>query len=214
MSRCPSPPCSPPIHARRSADFDVLGGLESLATTGLKTAFLCPPNMRVSRRAWRPLHTRVLARRRITTSSDVMPVWRATRLTALCTQEKTSFCVQPPRQEATMPTLLDHLRQLKAQAEEPPTQEPSAQSHTHATPLGHLIQPIQAWLDAMTPQQRQRRFTIHEVVSLAHLRGITRPRPPDRDVAKALRAIGFHPCRDWTRAGRNTRHWTLTGETT
>ena len=64
----------------------------------------------------------------------------------------------------------------------------------------------------MTPRQRERRFTIQEVVSLAQLRGITLPNPPDRHVAQALGVAGFKPCRDWTRAGRNKRYWTLTGD--
>ena len=68
---------------------------------------------------------------------------------------------------------------------------------------------VQAWVDAMTPTQRSRRFTTSEVEQLAGLTGKHGGSAAHHRIAQALRACGFQPRRDWTRAGRNTRHWTF-----
>ena len=68
---------------------------------------------------------------------------------------------------------------------------------------------VQAWVDTMTPTQRGRRFTTSEVEQLACLTGKHGGAAAHHRIAQALRACGFQPRRDWTRAGRNTRHWTF-----
>jgi hypothetical protein len=68
---------------------------------------------------------------------------------------------------------------------------------------------VQAWVDTMTPTQRGRRFTTSEVEQLAGLTGKHGGAAAHHRIAQALRACGFQPRRDWTRAGRNTRFWKL-----
>lgn len=66
---------------------------------------------------------------------------------------------------------------------------------------------IRAWTETMTPQQRQRRFTLREVMTLAELHGRFRPAPSGHCTGTALRRCGFKCRRDWTAAGRNRRYW-------
>jgi hypothetical protein len=76
----------------------------------------------------------------------------------------------------------------------------------------HVIEnQLKAWLLAMSPQERSRRFMTAEIIALAQLHGKRGPTPGDRMVAQALRNVGFTPHRDWTVAGRNKRYWTLIG---
>ena len=82
----------------------------------------------------------------------------------------------------------------------------SQQSSTHGS-VNDLKAKVQVWLDAMTPTQRCRRFTTTEVEQLAGLAGKQGGPAAHHRIAQALRACGFQPRRDWTRAGRNTRHW-------
>ena len=59
----------------------------------------------------------------------------------------------------------------------------------------------------MTPEQRNRRFTLEEIERLAGLVGKFGGRAAHHHIALSLWAIGFSPCRDWTSAGRNKRYW-------
>ena len=53
---------------------------------------------------------------------------------------------------------------------------------------------------------QQRKFQIFEVA--AQCKGIYRDRPALREIAIALRALGWVETRDWTTKGRNRRLWT------
>jgi hypothetical protein len=79
---------------------------------------------------------------------------------------------------------------------------------THGS-VNDLRAKVQAWVDTMTPTQRSRRFTTNEVEQLAGLSGKQGGPAAHHRIAQALRACGFQPRRDWTRAGRNTRFWKL-----
>ena len=112
--------------------------------------------------------------------------------------------MQPPQPGAntlTYTPLRDQLAQLKVFAES----EPKSTSTRYGP--DRLVSEIRAWLKTMSLQQRSRKFTIDEVVVLAQLTGTYQPLPARRDVAYALRTLGFQPCRDWTKAGRNRRYW-------
>ena len=64
---------------------------------------------------------------------------------------------------------------------------------------------IRVWYQSIPPAARQRRYTTDEL--LTRFAGRYRDRPAVRMIGAALRANGFTPRRDWTVAGRNTRHW-------
>ncbi len=103
-----------------------------------------------------------------------------------------------------MPTytpIRDQLAQLKADA------EACRENVLFTSGADRLIHEINVWLKTMSLQQQYRKFTIDEVVTLAQLTGTCQAYPAKREVAQALRALGFRPCRDWTKAGRNRRYW-------
>lgn len=64
---------------------------------------------------------------------------------------------------------------------------------------------IQRWWVNLPPVMRQRRFQILEVA--AQCKGLYRDRPALREIANALRALGWVETRDWTTLGRNRRLW-------
>jgi primosomal protein N'' len=101
---------------------------------------------------------------------------------------------------STYTPIRDQLAQLKTFAE---SQSKEAGSRFGAD---RLVNEINAWLDTMS-QQQSRKFTIDEVVTLAKLTGKYHSDPAKRDVAQALRVLGFRPCRDWSVTGRNRRYW-------
>ncbi len=116
--------------------------------------------------------------------------------------------MQPPQSEATMSTytpIRDQLAQLKAFAESQPK---GAEPRFGAD---RLVHEINAWLKTMSQHQQSRKFTIDEVVTLAQLTGTYQASPAKREVAQALRALGFQSCRDWSVTGRNRRYWMKCG---
>ena len=64
---------------------------------------------------------------------------------------------------------------------------------------------IQRWWVNLPPVMQQRRFQILEVA--AQCKGLYRDRPALREIANALRALGWVETRDWTTLGRNRRLW-------
>ncbi len=105
----------------------------------------------------------------------------------------------PPPTFNSVP-LRTQLAQLKQAASE--TSRVEHQSHP-----AKLRDQIKAWSESMTPEQRNRRFTIEEVERLAGLVGKFGGRAAHHHIAQSLRNIGFSPCRDWTVSGRNKRYW-------
>ena len=103
-----------------------------------------------------------------------------------------------------MPTytpIRDQLAQLKADA------EACRENVLLKSGADRSVHKINVWLKTMSLQQQYRKFTIDEVVTLAQLTGTYQASPAKREVAQALRALGFRPCRDWSTAGRNRRYW-------
>lgn len=96
--------------------------------------------------------------------------------------------------------LRTQLAQLKQAASE--TSRVEHQSH-----VAKLRDQITTWSESMTPDQRNRRFTIDEIERLAGLVGKFGGRAAHHHIAQTLRHIGFAPCRDWTKSGRNKRYW-------
>jgi len=64
---------------------------------------------------------------------------------------------------------------------------------------------IQNWWEGLPPAMQSRRFHVSEIAQ--QCRGRYRPAPALREVALALRLLGWQQRRDWTKAGRNTRFW-------
>ena len=102
-------------------------------------------------------------------------------------------------------SLRESVNRLAAEAEEA--------SRARITPCGNTSivadyeQRIQRWVSDMSPMQLTRRFTIKEVMELAHLPGRYRAHGSQRYAGEALRRCGFVTKRDWTTAGRNKRFW-------
>ncbi len=89
-----------------------------------------------------------------------------------------------------------------------------AQNGLSTKPLQHseiLREQIKMWCESMTPDQLARRFTTEEIERLAGLGGKHCGRAAHHQIAQALRALEFKPCRDWTVAGRNRRFWKYAG---
>jgi len=127
-----------------------------------------------------------------------VPQDRGTTITA-----KSKTCVQPPT--STRSPLRAHLEQLRA----------AAQKNMHTLPPNQaslMVDRIWSWVNSMSPEQRTRRFSVDEVERLAGLVGKHGGRAAHHHIARALRAGGFQPCRDWTIAGRNKRFWKYSGE--
>jgi hypothetical protein len=64
---------------------------------------------------------------------------------------------------------------------------------------------IERWWTNLPPALRDRRFQITEIARVC--KGRYRDRPALREVAAALRILGWREIRDWTLAGRNQRFW-------
>jgi hypothetical protein len=110
--------------------------------------------------------------------------------------------LQPPTQIAVRAPLREHLERLRAEADDA----------LRSRPLNHdqvIHTRIMAWVGCMSPEQRNRRFTLIEVERLAGLVGKRGGNAAHHEVARALRSIGFVTGRDWSSAGRNRRFWKL-----
>lgn len=66
---------------------------------------------------------------------------------------------------------------------------------------------IRNWQEHSAPIQRQRVFTIDELIRLTNLNGRFRIHASHRYTGEALRRCGFKQKRDWSKAGRNKRYW-------
>lgn len=113
----------------------------------------------------------------------------------------------PPTSNAKLP-LRQYLASLAVRAHAD-SKHPCRPSQSSGS-VQELKAKVQAWVESMTPVQKARRFTTSEVEHLAQLRGKLGGPAAHHRIAQALRACGFTPRRDWTRAGRNTRFWSLT----
>ncbi len=69
-------------------------------------------------------------------------------------------------------------------------------------PLEHQIH---RWWINLPKSVQARKFQIADIA--AHCHGRYRAKPALRQVAAALRVLGWTECRDWTSQGRNRRYW-------
>ena len=70
-----------------------------------------------------------------------------------------------------------------------------------------LTQQIEELMRTLSPAQRDRPWTMDELV--ARLRGRYRVKPHPMRIGEALRALGFISRRDWSRDGAGRRNWLL-----
>ena len=112
------------------------------------------------------------------------------------------------------PLIFQNLRavieQLKTEAIT--AQATTARTNCTASIVDEYTERIQTWLGRLPPVQRQRQFTITEVITLATLPGHFRTNASLRYAGDALRRCGFKQKRDWTVAGRNKRYWYFVGD--
>lgn len=64
---------------------------------------------------------------------------------------------------------------------------------------------IKRWWTNLSPVMQQRPYQITEIA--AQCRGRYRDKPAVREVAVALRVLGWCESRDWSSKGRNRRFW-------
>lgn len=106
------------------------------------------------------------------------------------------------------PTLRQQIDKLKAE-----TLELNAKAPTNLTKPISLVEQysaqITSWVASMTTLQRQRTYTLEEIIALAGLKGYFRARASNQYTGEALRRSNFYPTRDWTNLGRNKRYWKL-----
>lgn len=112
--------------------------------------------------------------------------------------------VQPP--EKLTAYIRDAIADLKRKVEAP---EPKAAASAAMPTSARYQNAIERWLATLTPAQRQRRFSMGEIVKLAGVIGINGKPASVQVMGDALHACGFVHKRDWTTAGRNTRYWAL-----
>lgn len=98
-----------------------------------------------------------------------------------------------------------YLKDLKAAADEQLVKARQSQSLKMVPAWQPLEDQIKRWWVNVPPSLRNRRFQLAEIAG--HCRGRAGGKPANRDVAAALRALGWQDSRDWTRAGRNRRLW-------
>ena len=111
------------------------------------------------------------------------------------------------------PTLRQHIDKLKTQVQETNLRAPTRPTKPISL-INHYIHQITTWIVSMTDLQRQRTYTLEEIIALAGLKGHFRSRASNQFTGEALRRSNFYPKRDWTNSGRNKRYWKLKKETT
>ena len=109
------------------------------------------------------------------------------------------------------PTLRQQIDKLKAETLELNSKPPTKRTKPISL-IEHYIHQIMTWIASMTTLQRQRTYTLEEIISLAGLKGHFRSRASNQFTGEALRRSNFYPKRDWTNSGRNKRYWKLIKE--
>jgi len=109
------------------------------------------------------------------------------------------------------PTLRQQIDKLKAETVDL-NSKPSPRSTKSISLIDHYIDQITTWIASMTALQRQRTYTLDEIIALAGLKGHFRSRASNQFTGEALRRSNFYPKRDWTNSGRNKRYWKLKKE--
>lgn len=109
------------------------------------------------------------------------------------------------------PTLRQQIDKLKAETLELNAKAPTCPTKPISL-IDHYTDQITTWIESMTALQRQRTYTLEEIIALAGLKGHFRSRASNQFTGEALRRSNFYPKRDWTNSGRNKRYWKLKKE--
>lgn len=109
------------------------------------------------------------------------------------------------------PTLREQIDKLKAETLELNSKPPTRPTKPISL-VDHYTDQITKWVSSMTALQRQRTYTLEEIISLAGLKGHFRSRASNQFTGEALRRSNFYPKRDWTNSGRNKRYWKIKKE--
>lgn len=105
-------------------------------------------------------------------------------------------------------TLRQKIEKLKAETLELNSKPPPRPTKPTSL-INHYTHQITVWIASMTVLQRQRTYTLEEIIALAGLKGHFRSRASNQFTGEALRRSNFFPKRDWTNSGRNKRYWKL-----
>jgi hypothetical protein len=106
--------------------------------------------------------------------------------------------------------LIDRLIAVSEQqrVQQQQTVQTASEQKTLADSFVSLETQIEKWWASLPAAMQQRRFHVTEIAQ--QCTGRYRPKPALREVASALRFLGWSQRRDWTLAGRNVRYWVKT----
>lgn len=94
---------------------------------------------------------------------------------------------------------------LRAEAAAPLKAQRAAQGTSVRRYTKPLTVQIEELMRTLPPAQRDRPWSIDELV--CRLEGKHRDRPHPADVGRALRSLGWNRVRDWSSAGGGRRYW-------
>jgi hypothetical protein len=110
-----------------------------------------------------------------------------------------------------MKTYIDHLKADTAEADNLRREEEAKDKHHHADPRVlcdiPLTEQIESLMRSLPPMQRDRPWSMDELVARLYGRFSAHPHP--MNVGQALRALGWAQRRDWTRDGGGKRYWEI-----
>jgi hypothetical protein len=113
---------------------------------------------------------------------------------------------QPPQKDVTSAnTLHGYIEQLRAITARQLAASEKKKAPARQTEWESLDTQIRRWWINLPPAMQHRRFQIVEIASIC--RGRHGKPPALREIASALRSLGWAEFRDWTNAGRNRRFW-------
>lgn len=119
--------------------------------------------------------------------------------------------MQPPQKTDTkaMPSVRAYLKKMQSEADDLEVSRAKKKVYRAANlryrTMESLEDQILRWWVNLPEDQRQRRFQIMDIS--AHCKGKFHSKPALREVAAALRTLGWNEKRDWTKVGRNRRFW-------
>lgn len=87
--------------------------------------------------------------------------------------------------------------------------KPNTQTEQQRVVVEPLETQIRRWWSNLPPALQDRSFHILEIAGVCS--GRYKPRPALREIAAALRAMGWTEQRDWTKGGGNRRTWRAGG---
>ena len=104
------------------------------------------------------------------------------------------------------PTLRQEIERLKAEAEIR-TDKPPTEALNQSPLINTYVDQVHKWITSMTALQRQRAYTLQEIIALAGLKGRFRIRASNQLTGEALRICGLTSKREWSNKGRGKRYW-------